>query len=199
MFRSWVTPQVRISFLEVLLYLLKPLHPVLGIQVDLRLLKMVPNDFPCSKTLDLTPKPCLKDVQKPSYRFGKTWNILKNAWYSEKVMLRTQLFLTWNWNFWARFLKDLLLNFNLVLFLGCHGPLFEEKIFCHRNSISSDISEQLPPEYTPFLPSTIPSLRWLFLPSTLPSFHLPSFLPPFLPSVDYSFRHDSGDSSSSRN
>ena len=40
--RSWV----RISLLEVLLYLLQPLHPVLGLQVDLGLLKMVSNDSP---------------------------------------------------------------------------------------------------------------------------------------------------------
>ena len=32
MLRSWVTPQVRISLLEVLLDLLQPLHPVLGLQ-----------------------------------------------------------------------------------------------------------------------------------------------------------------------
>ena len=52
------------------------------LQVNWTVLKMVPNDFPCSKTLGLTPKPCLKDVQKQSYRFGETWNILKNAYHS---------------------------------------------------------------------------------------------------------------------
>ena len=55
MLRSWV----RISLLEVLLDLLQPLHPVLGLQVDLRLLKMVPNDSPYPKTLVLSPEPCL--------------------------------------------------------------------------------------------------------------------------------------------
>ena len=52
---SWV----RISILEVLLDLLQPLHPVLGLQVDLGLLKMVTNDSPYPKTLVLSPEPCL--------------------------------------------------------------------------------------------------------------------------------------------
>ena len=54
MLRSWV----RISHLEVLLDLLQPVHSVLGIQVDLRLLKLVPNDSSCTKTLVLPPEPC---------------------------------------------------------------------------------------------------------------------------------------------
>ena len=44
---------------EVVLGFLQPLHPVLDLQVDLRLLKMVPNDFPYPKTLVLPPEPCL--------------------------------------------------------------------------------------------------------------------------------------------
>ena len=55
MLRSWV----RISLLEVLLDLLQPLHPVLGLQVDVRLLKMVTNDSPYPKILVLSPEPCL--------------------------------------------------------------------------------------------------------------------------------------------
>ena len=43
---SWVTPQVRISLLEILLDLVQPVHPVLVHQVDLRLLKMVWKDSP---------------------------------------------------------------------------------------------------------------------------------------------------------
>ena len=39
-----------ISLLKVLLDLLQPLHPVLDLQVDLRLPKMVPNDSPYLKT-----------------------------------------------------------------------------------------------------------------------------------------------------
>ena len=74
--RSWI----RISLLEVLLDLLQPLHPVLGLQVDLRLLKMVPNESPCSKTLGMTPKPCLKDVQKQSY---KIWWDMKYPYHSK--------------------------------------------------------------------------------------------------------------------
>ena len=60
MLRSWV----RISLLEVLLDLLQPLHPVLGLQVDLGLLKMVTNDSPYPKTLGLSPEPCLYHAQK---------------------------------------------------------------------------------------------------------------------------------------
>ena len=59
MFRSWITPQVRLSLLEVILDPLQPLHPILDCQVDLRLLKMVPNDSPSPKTWGLTPEPCL--------------------------------------------------------------------------------------------------------------------------------------------
>ena len=47
------------SLLEVLLDLLQPVHPVLGLQVDVRLLRMVPNDSPYLKTLVLPPEPCL--------------------------------------------------------------------------------------------------------------------------------------------
>ena len=45
--------QVRILLLEVLPDLLQPLHSLLGLQVDLRLLKMVPNDSPYPKTWGL--------------------------------------------------------------------------------------------------------------------------------------------------
>ena len=40
---------LRVSLLEVVLGLLPPLHPVLDLQVGLRLLKMIPNDFPWPK------------------------------------------------------------------------------------------------------------------------------------------------------
>ena len=59
MFRSWITPQVKLSLLEVILDPLQPLHPILDCQVDLRLLKMVPNDSQSPKTWGLTPEPCL--------------------------------------------------------------------------------------------------------------------------------------------
>ena len=59
MLRSWVTPYVRISHLEVLLDLIQPFHLVLGLQVNLRLPKMVPNDSLYPKTLVLLPEPCL--------------------------------------------------------------------------------------------------------------------------------------------
>ena len=52
---AWVT----ISLLEVIFGLLQPLHPLLDLQVGLRLLKMVPNDFPWPKTWCLTPKSSL--------------------------------------------------------------------------------------------------------------------------------------------
>ena len=46
MFRTKVT----ISLLEVVLGLLQPLNPVIGLQSDLRLKKMVLNDSPYPKT-----------------------------------------------------------------------------------------------------------------------------------------------------
>ena len=50
--------KVRNLLLEGVLDLLHPLHPVLGLQVDLRLLKLVPNDSSCTKTLVLPLEPC---------------------------------------------------------------------------------------------------------------------------------------------
>jgi len=55
MFRT----KVSISLLEVVLGLLQPLHPVLDLWIELRLLKMVPNDFPYPKPWGLTPKSSL--------------------------------------------------------------------------------------------------------------------------------------------
>ena len=55
------------SLLEVLLDLLQPLHPVLGLQVDIRLLITVPNDSPNPKTWVLPPEPCYYHAQKLSY------------------------------------------------------------------------------------------------------------------------------------
>ena len=51
--------KVTISLLEVVLVLVQPLHPVLDLQIHLRLLKMVPNDSPYPKTLGSTPKSSL--------------------------------------------------------------------------------------------------------------------------------------------
>ena len=61
--------KVTISLLEVVIGLLQPLDPVLDLQIDLRLLKMVPNDSPYPKTLGFTPKSSLKHVQNQSYNF----------------------------------------------------------------------------------------------------------------------------------
>ena len=44
---------------ELGLLLLQPLQPVLGLQMGLRLLKIVPNDLPYPKTWGLTPKSSL--------------------------------------------------------------------------------------------------------------------------------------------
>ena len=41
-----VQNQVKMSLLEVALGLIQPLHPVLDLQIDLRLLNMVPNLSP---------------------------------------------------------------------------------------------------------------------------------------------------------
>ena len=67
MFRSWITPQVKLSLLEVILDPLQPLHPILDCQVDLRHLKMVLNDSPSPKTWGLTPEPWPWHIQKLSY------------------------------------------------------------------------------------------------------------------------------------
>ena len=47
--------KVTILLFEVILSLLQPLRPFLDLQIDLRLLKMVPNDSPYPKTLVLAP------------------------------------------------------------------------------------------------------------------------------------------------
>ena len=52
MFRT----KVIFSLLEEVLGLLQPLHPILELQIDLWLTKMVPYDFPCKKTWCVTPK-----------------------------------------------------------------------------------------------------------------------------------------------
>ena len=46
MFKTKVT----ISLLKVALGVLQPLHPVLDLQINLRLVKIVPNDSPYPKT-----------------------------------------------------------------------------------------------------------------------------------------------------
>ena len=56
MFRT----KVIISILEEVLGLLQPLHPVLELQIDLWLTKMVPYDSPCQKTWCVTPKLSLR-------------------------------------------------------------------------------------------------------------------------------------------
>ena len=48
--------KVPISLLEAVLGLVLPLHTVLVLQIYLRLMKMVPIDYPYPKTLGLTPK-----------------------------------------------------------------------------------------------------------------------------------------------
>ena len=58
-----------ISLHEVVLGLLQPLHPVIKLQIELRLLKMVPNDSLYPKIWDLTPKSSLQHAQNQSYNF----------------------------------------------------------------------------------------------------------------------------------
>ena len=53
---SMIRTKVKISLHEVVLGLLQTLHPVLGLQIDLRLLRMVSNDSPYPKTFSLIPK-----------------------------------------------------------------------------------------------------------------------------------------------
>ena len=47
---SIIASKVRNILLEVVLDLLQPLHPILDIQVNLRVLKIIPNDSPYPKT-----------------------------------------------------------------------------------------------------------------------------------------------------
>ena len=51
--------KVPISPLEAVLGLVLPLHTVLVLQIYLRLMKMVPIDYPYPKTLGLIPKSSL--------------------------------------------------------------------------------------------------------------------------------------------
>ena len=53
---STIRTKVTIPLHEVVLGLLQTLHPVLGLQIDLRLLKIVSNDSPYPKTFSLIPK-----------------------------------------------------------------------------------------------------------------------------------------------
>ena len=48
---SMIRSKVTKLLLEVVLDLLQPIHPILDVQVNLGVLKMVPNDFSYSKTL----------------------------------------------------------------------------------------------------------------------------------------------------
>ena len=68
--RSPASSKVGYLLLEVVLDLL---HPILDLQINLRPLKMVPNDFPYPKTLVLQPEPCLKYNQKLSYSPSKNF------------------------------------------------------------------------------------------------------------------------------
>ena len=56
---SMFITKVPISLLEAVLGLVLPLHTVLVLQIYLRLMKMVPIDYPYPKTLGLTPKSSL--------------------------------------------------------------------------------------------------------------------------------------------
>ena len=51
--------KVTVSLLEAVLGLLQPLHPIPDLQVGLRLMEMVPNDFPWPKTWVQKPKSIL--------------------------------------------------------------------------------------------------------------------------------------------
>ena len=55
--------KVTISLHEVVLGLQQTLHPVLDLQIDMRLLKMVSNDSPYPQTFSLIPKLFLKHDQ----------------------------------------------------------------------------------------------------------------------------------------
>ena len=61
--------KVIISLHEDVLDLQRPLHLVLGLQIKLRLTKIIPHDYPCQKTWGLTPKSSLQHVQNQINNF----------------------------------------------------------------------------------------------------------------------------------
>ena len=58
--KSSVRFKLIISLLEEVLGLLQSLHPILELQIDLWLTKMVPYDSPCQKVWGVTPKLSLR-------------------------------------------------------------------------------------------------------------------------------------------
>ena len=98
MLRSWVTPKVRISLFDVLLDLLQPIHPILGLQVDLWLLKMVPNDSFITQNMGFDTRAisiACSEADNPKLEF----HFLKSSLTSYSP---STLFLTfWSiWGFW---------------------------------------------------------------------------------------------------
>ena len=78
--------KVTVSLHEVVLGLLQPLHPVLDLQVGLRLLKMAPNDFPWPKTLVQKPKSILQKAQNNFEILGlvfQTTHFRRSKWRSK--------------------------------------------------------------------------------------------------------------------
>ena len=61
--------KVIISLHEDVLDLQRPLHLVLGLQIKLRLTKIIPHDSPCQKTWGLTLKSSLQHVQNQINNF----------------------------------------------------------------------------------------------------------------------------------
>ena len=91
MFRTKVT----ISLLKIILGLLQPLHSVLDLQINLRLVKMVPNDSLCPKTLGQTPKNKSLACSEPKLQFHS----LKSSLASYRP---STLFLTFRWIWGSR-------------------------------------------------------------------------------------------------
>ena len=121
MLRSCITPQVRISHLEVLLDLLQPHHPVLVLQVNLRLLKMVQNDSPYPKTICFDTRTMFLASSKAELLPKLEFHILKSLLTSYSPTTQYLSFRSiWGILKWSQMIP--------------HTP---KHWFCHQNHVSS--------------------------------------------------------------
>ena len=129
MLRSWVTPEVRISLFDILLDLLQPIYPILGLQVDLWLLKMVSNDSFITQNMGFDTRAisiACSEADNPKLEF----HFLKSSLTSYSP---STLFLTfWSiWGFWKWS--------QMILHNSKHG-------FWHQNHVSSMLRSWVTPQ-----------------------------------------------------
>ena len=91
MFRTKVT----ISLLEVILGLLQPLHPVLDLQLELRLMKRIPNDLPCQKNIGFDTTSKSLACSEPKLQFHSLKSYL--ASYSTSIQFLTSRSILGSW------------------------------------------------------------------------------------------------------